>query len=99
MDGRSEIQTIVIPASPEMGSYNQLGLEDIARVEPGEEALIPPALQVVHPPERPESCPGAAKPTLMRRKKLLHPTRYCSTLICPSPRPGSSDGGSGCTRT
>ena len=60
MDGGSDIQTIVIQASPEMGSNDQLGSEDIAREEPREEAPIPPALQVVHPPERPESRPGAA---------------------------------------
>ena len=44
MDGGSEIQTIVIPASPEMGSNDQPGSEDIGRVEPREEAPIPPAL-------------------------------------------------------
>ena len=66
MDGGSEIQTIVIPASPEMGSNDQLGSEDIARGEPGEEAPIPPALQVVHPLERSDSRPDAAKPTLTR---------------------------------
>ena len=101
MDGRSEIQTIVILTSPEMGSNNQLGLEDIARVEPGEEAPIPPALQVVHPPERPKSRPGAAKPTLMRRKKPLLPDQILLNSYLPPlpPRPGSSDGGSGCIRT
>ena len=60
MDGGSEIQTIVIPASPEMGSKYQLSSKNIAREEPREEAPIPPALQVVHPSERMESCPGAA---------------------------------------
>ena len=44
MDGGSEIQTIVIPASPEMGSNDQPGSEDIAREEPREEAQIPPTL-------------------------------------------------------
>ena len=61
MDRGSEIQTIVIPASFEMGSNDQPGSEDIAREEPREEAPIPLALQVVHPPERSESCPGATK--------------------------------------
>ena len=50
MDAGLEIQTIVIPASPKMGSSNQSGTEDIAREELKEEASIPPALQVVHPP-------------------------------------------------
>ena len=41
MDGGSEIQTIVIPASPEMGSNDQLSLKDIAPEDPREEAPIP----------------------------------------------------------
>ena len=52
MDGGSEMQAIVIPGSPETGSNDQSGLEDIARGEPRESTLIPPALQVVHPPDR-----------------------------------------------
>ena len=44
MDGGSKIQTIVIPASPEIGSNNQSDSEDIAWEEPREEAPIPPAL-------------------------------------------------------
>ena len=75
MDGGSEIQIIVIPASPEMESNYQPGSEDIAREEPREEAPIPSALQVVHPPERPESRPGAAYLALTRRKKPLPPDR------------------------
>ena len=59
MDGGLDIQTIVIPASPEMGSNDQTGSENIAREEPREEAPIPPALQVVHPSERMESRPGS----------------------------------------
>ena len=58
MDGGSEIQTIMIPTSPEMGSNDQPSSEDIACEEPREEAPIPPALQVVHPSERPEKPPG-----------------------------------------
>ena len=51
----------MIPTSPEMGSNNQPGSEDIAREEPREEAPIPPALEVVHPSEWPESRPGAVR--------------------------------------
>ena len=69
MDGGSEIQTIVIPASPEMGSNDQPGSEDITCEEPREEAPIPPALQVVHPPEQLESRLGAAKLELTGCKK------------------------------
>ena len=47
MDGGSEIQTIMISASLEMGSNDQPGSENIALEEPREEAPIPLALQVV----------------------------------------------------
>ena len=73
MDGGSEIQTIVIPASSKMGSNDQPSSEDISREEPREEAPIPPALQVVHPFERLESRPGAARLALTGRKRLLPP--------------------------
>ena len=46
-DGGSEMQEIVIPGSPETGSNDQSGPEDIARGEPRESTPIPPALQVV----------------------------------------------------
>ena len=75
MDGGSEIQTIVIPASPKMGSNNQLGSKDIAREEPREEAPIPPTLQVVHPSKRTESSRGAAGLGLTGRKRLSSPDR------------------------
>ena len=73
MDGGLEIQTIVIPTSPEMGSNDQPGSEDIAREEPREEAPIPPALQVVHPSERSEIRSGAARLALTGRKRSLPP--------------------------
>ena len=73
----------MIPASPEIGSNNQPGSEDIARGEAGEEAPIPPALQVVHPPERLESRPGAAKPELMRCKKPLPPDQILLNSYLP----------------
>ena len=87
MDGGSEIQTIVIPASPEMGSNDQPGLKDIARVEPREEALIPPALQVVHPPERPKSRSGAAKLALTGSKKPFLPDRILLNSYLPPRSP------------
>ena len=83
MDGGSEIQTIVIPTSSEMGSNDQPGSEDIAREGPRQEAPIPPALQVVHPPEQPESRPGAAKLALTRRKKPLLPDRILLNSYLP----------------
>ena len=83
MDGGSKIQTIIIPASLEMGSNDQPGSEDIAREEPREEALIPPALQVVHPSERPESHPGTARLALTGRKKSLQPDRILLISYLP----------------
>ena len=71
MDGGSEIETIVIPASPEMGSNDQPSSKDIACEEPRDEAPIPPALKVVHPSKRPESRPGTSKLALTGRKKPL----------------------------
>ena len=74
-DGGSEMQAIVIPGSPETGSNDQLGPEDIARGEPRESTPIPPALQVVHPPDQLESRPGNAKLALPGRKRPLSPDR------------------------
>ena len=75
MDGGSEIQTIVIPASLEMGYNDQPGSKDIAREKPREDAPIPPALQVIHPSERPESRSSAARLALTGRKRSLPPDR------------------------
>ena len=83
MDGGSEIQTIMIPTSPEMGSNDQPGSEDIAREEPREEAPIPSALQVVHPPERPKSRSGVARLALTGRKKSLLPDRILLNSYLP----------------
>ena len=84
MDGGSEIQTIVILTSPEMGSNDQPGSEDINREEPREEAPIPHALQMVHPPERSESRRGPTKLTLTGRKKPLSPDRILLNSYLPS---------------
>ena len=73
VDGGSEIQTIMIPTSPEMGSNDQPGLKDIAHEEPREEAPIPLALQVVHPSERNESRMGAVGLALTGHKRLFPP--------------------------
>ena len=83
MDGGSEIQTIVIPTSPEMGSNDQPSSEDIAYEEPREKAPIPPALQVVHPSERPKSRPSATRLALTSRKKLLPPDRILLNSYLP----------------
>ena len=43
-DGDSKMQAIVISSSPEMGSSDQPGPEDVALGEPREDTLIPPTL-------------------------------------------------------
>ena len=83
MDGGSEIQTIMILASPEMGSNNQPGSENIALEEPREEAPIPPALQVVHHSERSKISPGATRLALTGCKKLLPPNRILLNSYLP----------------
>ena len=72
-DGGSEMQAIVIPGFPEMGSNDQSGPEDFTRGEPREGTSIPPALQMIHPPNWSESCPGIAKLALAGRKRPLPP--------------------------
>ena len=83
MDGGSEIQTIMISASPEMGSNDQPVSEDNAHEEPGEEAPIPPTLKVVHPSKRMESRPGAARLALTEHKRSLPPDRILLNSYLP----------------
>ena len=71
--GGLEMQTIVIPGSPEVGSNDQSGSEDIARGGLREDALIPPALQVVHPLDQFGRRSGTAKLVLSWRKRSLPP--------------------------
>ena len=72
-DGYLEMHAIVIPGSPEMGSSDQPGPEDVALREPREVTLIPPALQMIHPPDRAESRPDMPKLTRTERKRSLLP--------------------------
>ena len=65
------MQAIVILGSPEMGSSDQPGSEDVALGEPREVTLIPPALQVIHPPDRAESRPDMPKLVRTGRKRSL----------------------------
>ena len=83
MDGGSEIQTIMISASLEMGSNDQPVSEDNAHEEPREEAPIPPALKVVHPSERMESRPGAARLALTGHKRPLPPDQILLNSYLP----------------
>ena len=78
------MQAIVISGSPEMGSNDQPGPEDIARGEPRESTPIPPTLQVVRPPDQLESRPGNAKLALPGRKRPLPPDRIpLNTYLTP----------------
>ena len=77
------MQAIMIPSSPETGSNDQSGLEDIARGEPRESTSIPPALQVVRPPDQLESRPGNAKLALPERKRPLPPDRILLNSYLP----------------
>ena len=54
-DGSSEMQAIVIPGSLETGLSDQLDSKDVASRELREVTPIPPALQVIHPPDRAKS--------------------------------------------
>ena len=89
MGGGSEIQTIVIPASLEMGSNDQPGPKNIAREEPWEEAPIPLALQVVHPSERTESRLGATRLAQTGRKRPLPPDQILLNSYLPPRGPDS----------
>ena len=70
-NGDSEMQAIVIPGSPEMGSSDRPGPEDVALGETREATLIPPALQVIHPPDRVESQSDMSKLARTARKRSL----------------------------
>ena len=82
-DGGSEMQEIVIPGSPKTGSNDQSGPEDIAHGGPRKSTLIPPALQVIHPPNRLESRPSNAKLALPGRKRPLLPDRILLNSYLP----------------
>ena len=83
------MQAIAIQGSPETGSNDQPGPEDIARGEPRESTPIPPALQVVRPPDQLESCPCNAKLALPGCKRPLPPDRILLNSYLP-PRSASA---------
>ena len=74
----------MIPASPEMGSDVQSGLDEIAHGEPWESTPIPPVLQMVLPPNQSESYPSNAKLELSGRKRPLLPDRILLNSYIPS---------------
>ena len=78
-----EMQEIVIRSFSEMGSSDQLGPEDVALEETRVDTPIPPALQVIHPLDRPESHPDIAKLAQAGRKRLLLPDRILLNSYLP----------------
>ena len=76
--------------TPETGSNDQSGPEDIARGEPRESTSIPPLLQVVHPPDQLESRLGNAKLALPGHKRPLPPDRILLNPYLPPRGPSSA---------
>ena len=83
------MQAILILGSPETGSNDQPGSEDIARGEPRESTPIPLALQVVRPPDQLESRTGNAKLALLGCKRPLPPNRILLNSYLPLCGPAS----------
>ena len=88
-DGDSEMQAIVIPSSPKMGSGDRPGLEDVSLGELREATLIPFALQVIHPLDWVESHPYMPKLAQAGGKRPLLPDRILLNSYlppcCPAP--------------
>ena len=83
MDGDSEMQTIVIPGSLEMGSSDRPNPENVALGEPREATPIPPTPKVIYSPDRVESQPDMPKLARPRRKRLLLPDRILLNSYSP----------------
>ena len=66
-----------------MGSTDQPGREDVALGEPREDTPIPPALQVIYPPNWSESHPDTTKLARARCKRLLSPDRILLNSYLP----------------
>ena len=82
-DGDSEMQTIVILGSPEMGSSDQSGPEDVAVGEPRGVTSISLALQVIHPPDRAEARSDMPKLAQTGHKRSLLPDRILLNSYLP----------------
>ena len=82
-DGDSKIHAIVIPGSPEMGSSNRPGPEDVALGEPREATPIPLTLQVIHPPDRVESQLDMPRLARTGRKRTSLPDRILLNSYLP----------------
>ena len=78
---------IVIPGLPEMGSSDRPDLEDVALREPREATPTPPALQVIHPPDKAERQPDMPKLARPERKRSLLPDRILLNSYLPPPGP------------
>ena len=82
-DGDSEMQEIVITGSPEIGSSDRPGPEDIALGEPREATPILPALQAIHPPDWAESQPDMPKLARTGSKRSLLPDQILLNSYLP----------------
>ena len=69
------MQAIVISGSPEMGSNDQLDLENATLVESGEASPTPAAIQVIHHPEHAPGWPERPLHTWTERRRLRLPNR------------------------
>ena len=87
-----------------MGSSDQPSPEDVALGEPREDTPIPPALQVIHPPDLAGSHPGMPKLARTSRKRSLLPCTLdtaeflTAEFLSPLSQPVSYDRGSGSAR-
>ena len=66
-----------------MGSSDLPGPEDVALGEPREVSLIPPTLQVIHPPDGTESWLNMPKLGRTKRKRPLLPDRILLSSYLP----------------
>ena len=82
-DGDSDIQAIIIPSSPKIGSSDRPGSKDVALGKPREVTPIPPALYVIHPPDRIEIRSNMPKLTRIGRKRSLLPDRILLNSYLP----------------
>ena len=92
-DGDSQMQAIIILGSPEMGSSDRPGPEDVALGEPREVTPILLTLQVIHPPDQVESRPDMPKLARTRHKRSLLPDRILLNSYIPprSPAPAMEE--------
>ena len=88
-DGGSEVQTIVISGSLEMGLNDQPTLGNVTLAESRESSPVLAAIQVVHPPEQAAGQSDKAKYAQAGRKRPLLPDRMLVNSYLPPRGPAS----------